>query len=360
MRVIHVIDSLALGGAEVMAATLAREHRAVGHAVSFQCLFERGSLGRQLQAEGFAVELIGPAASAVLSRRLLQRFRALRPDVVHCHNAAATVTAAWPARLSGARAISTRHGLVAPPYGRVAALKYALAAAACRHVVGVCDATVANLGRFPLLRRSALTRVYNGAACPPGERGESQAPAGLCLVSVGRLVPLKNFAGLLRAVARARAPEPGEAEHEVRLTIVGGGPHAAELRRLATELGLLGAVTWAGEQRNIWPYLQAADAFVLASQSEGLPISLLEAMGAGLPSIVSDVGGMPEAVRAANAGLVVPRGDDAALAAAILRLAGDRVLRQKMGAAAQAGYHRLFSPRAMAQAYLRVYGCADA
>ncbi len=350
MRVIHVLDSLAVGGAEVMAATLARAHRAAGHAVSCQCLFDLGSMGRQLQGEGFTVELVGPAALPVLSTRLLQRFRALRPDVVHCHNAAATAAATWPAKLAGARAISTRHGLVAPPQGRVAALKYAMAAAACQHVVGVCDATVANLRRLPLLRRAALTRVYNGAAGPPGERGEDRPAGGLHLVSVGRLVPLKNFAGLLQAVARVRATVP-----ELRLIIVGGGPQGEELRHLATGLALQGVVSWAGEQSNIWPHLQAADAFVLASQSEGLPISLLEAMAAGLPSIVSDVGGMPEAVRAADAGLVVPAGDEAALAAAILRLAGDRLLRQTLGAAAQAGYKRLFSPSAMAEAYLRLY-----
>ena len=123
------------------------------------------------------------------------------------------------------------------------------------------------------------------------------AKSGFTLVSVGRLVRAKHFDTLLRAVAVARPAVP-----DLGLWIVGGGDEAAALAQLCAELDLGSVVRFCGERRDVGNWLRGADVFVLSSASEGLPISMLEAMAAGLPAIVTDVGGLPELVALSGAG----------------------------------------------------------
>jgi glycosyltransferase involved in cell wall biosynthesis len=124
---------------------------------------------------------------------------------------------------------------------------------------------------------------------------------------------------------------------------------------LAQELDLGDRVKFWGEQKQIAGYLAAADAFVMSSRSEGLPMSLLEAMGIGLPVIVTDIGGMPEAVNLHGSGLVVPAGNPEALAAAMVQLAtASETTRRQYSAAARRSFEEQFSSDRMNEAYLRI------
>jgi glycosyltransferase involved in cell wall biosynthesis len=114
-------------------------------------------------------------------------------------------------------------------------------------------------------------------------------------------------------------------------------------------------VTFWGQQLDVAPFFSAADAFIMSSQSEGLPISLLQAFSLGLPAIVTDVGGMAEVVRLAQAGFAVPATDPAAMAAAILRLAGSDAEREQFSMNAEAAFHSRFTLQAMADAYMDLY-----
>ena len=117
MRIAHVIDSLEVGGAEAVVAALCRLQRSAGHQVSVHCLFKGGVLAEALAKEEFPVSVHGPASAKRVVWRLYREFQRSRPNVVHCHNKAATVRAAAVARLAGAGAVfSTRHGMAAPPY----------------------------------------------------------------------------------------------------------------------------------------------------------------------------------------------------------------------------------------------------
>ena len=117
MVIAHVIDSMEVGGAEAVVAALCRLQAAAGHTVSVHCLHQKGAVAEQLEHEGTAVLVHGPAASGVILWRLYRAFRETRPGVVHCHNKSATVHAAAVARLAGARVlVSTRHGMAALPY----------------------------------------------------------------------------------------------------------------------------------------------------------------------------------------------------------------------------------------------------
>jgi glycosyltransferase involved in cell wall biosynthesis len=114
-------------------------------------------------------------------------------------------------------------------------------------------------------------------------------------------------------------------------------------------------VTFWGQQLDVAPFFSAADAFIMSSKSEGLPMSLLQAFSLGLPAVVTDVGGMAEVVRLAKAGLTVPVTDSAEMAAAILRIAGSDAEREQFSKNAEATFHSSFTLQTMVDAYMNLY-----
>ncbi|HEY0161302.1 MAG TPA: glycosyltransferase, partial [Edaphobacter sp.] len=146
MKIVHVVYSLEMGGAEILVAQLCRLQREHGHDVSVIAYSNLGTLGEKLVEEGFSVVVLGEAPLPKTFLRFIRELRRLRPEVVHCHNPAPTLQAAIPARLAGARSIiATRHSLVAPPYNTSEEIAFNFAARFCDWIVGICDATCENL-----------------------------------------------------------------------------------------------------------------------------------------------------------------------------------------------------------------------
>jgi glycosyltransferase involved in cell wall biosynthesis len=114
-------------------------------------------------------------------------------------------------------------------------------------------------------------------------------------------------------------------------------------------------VTFWGQQRDVAPFISAADAFIMSSKSEGVPISLLQAFSLGVPAIVTDVGGMAEVVRLAKAGLIVPPADTAEMTEAIPRMAASDAEREQFSKNAEEAYYSRFTLQAMADAYMDLY-----
>lgn len=350
LRIAHVVDSMEMGGAEKLTATLCRLQRDRGHIASVHCLYRLGVLGEELQAEGFEVILHHPCSFLQLVRGLYKSFRNSRPDVVHCHNATAAIIAAFPARLAGVKTvIATRHGLVKPPYQIRRELKFALASRWCDWIVGVCEGTRANLLAAPFAARDRIIHIYNGAL-PADIRAAPRPKNGFTLLDVGRLAPLKDHASLLRAVALTRANHK-----DLQLWIVGDGPLELSLRKLTCELGLNDTVTFFGEQADVSPFMLAADLFVSSSVTEGLPVSLLEAMSVGLPAVVTDVGGMGEIARLSGAATLVPSSDPQGMAAALSDAIARRQELPKMGQLASYCYEQYFRPERMLDDYMSLY-----
>jgi glycosyltransferase involved in cell wall biosynthesis len=136
------------------------------------------------------------------------------------------------------------------------------------------------------------------------------------LVCAARLAPEKRVDILIQAVSRV-----ARQGLSCRCIVVGDGPLKEKLMQQANSQGLWGYVYFEGFQEDVRPYLQAGSAFILTSRTEGLPLSVLEAMACGLPCIVTNVGGNAEAVKDQVVGLVIPPGSVEAAADAIMYLA---------------------------------------
>jgi glycosyltransferase involved in cell wall biosynthesis len=143
--------------------------------------------------------------------------------------------------------------------------------------------------------------------------------------SVGNFTPKKDHRTLLYAMSRVVWRHRG-----AQLVLVGSGPLERELRDTVRSMGLAERVVFAGSRDDVEELYPAFDVFALSSRNEGLPISLLEAMAAGVPCVATSVGGVPEVV--SNEGLLVPAGDADALADALSTLLGAPELREAVGA----------------------------
>lgn len=352
MKIAHVVDSMEVGGAEVLVAQMCKRQRELGHEPCVLAVAALGEIGAQLQREGFPIQAnVGQHLSDALPN-FYRIFKAMRPDAVHLHNPTPTIYAALPAKLAGAASVvSTRHSLVAPPHRIVEETKYAVASLFCDRVVGVSEATTANLQKLHSIRPGRLVRIYNGVV-PLRQAAIDECPPkhGFTLVYVGRLEPIKNHGLLFRAFRTALSSKP-----DLRLWMVGDGSERQSLESLSGEFGIADQMTFWGHQSDVAPFFSCADAFVMSSKSEGLPLSLLQSFSLGVPAIVTDVGGMAEVVRLAKAGLIVSATNPADMAAAILKMAGDEAGRRQYSEAAINAFRSQFSLDTMVDAYLGLY-----
>ena len=352
MNIAHIVDSMEVGGAEILVSQMCRLQREQGHVPRVYSISTLGPLGERLRIEGFEVQPHMGRHLADATQNLYRAFKQSSPDVVHLHNPTPTIYGAFAARKAGVPSIvSTRHSLIAKPRRLVRELKYAIAATCCDWVVGICDATVKNLKDLHTIPARKIVRVYNGAL-PLQRAPEEQWPSksGFTLLYVGRLAPVKNHGLLLNAFREAHVSMP-----DLRLWMVGDGSERKMLESLAAQLGITEQVTFWGEQLDVAPFFSAADTFIMSSTSEGLPMSLLQGFSLGLPAIVTNVGGMAEAIRLAKAGFTVSVRSPSEMADAILRMAGHEAERQHFGLNAEAAFHSQFTLQTMVDAYKDLY-----
>jgi len=352
MKIAHVVDSMEVGGAETLVRQMCHLQREQGHEPEVYAIAALGPLGEQMRAEGFLVQSNVGKHQIDSSRHFLKIFSGSRPDVVHLHNPTPTMYAGPVARLVGVPSIvSTRHSLVAPPRNLTMERKYRIAAKFCDWIVGICEATTSNIREAGCAPDRKIVTVYNGTV-PIAPTSPDQRPAktGFTLLFVGRLEPVKNLEFLLTAFRAAIAQVP-----EMQLWIVGDGTERCRLEEATDQLGVRPNVTFWGQQLDVAPFFTTADAFVMSSLSEGLPMSLLQALSCGLPAVTTDVGGMAEVVRLAGAGMTVPARRADEMATALLRLATNQPERERFGKNAEAAFNTYFTLSATTANYMRLY-----
>jgi glycosyltransferase involved in cell wall biosynthesis len=349
LRIVHVVSSLQIGGMEHFTLRIAHQQRQRGHDASVLAL-QGGPLLAEAERIGLPVHCLRGGKPLRVAQALLHLARR-RPAIVHPHNPSSLHYAVLGKLSAGARVVMTYHGRGAQDARLPSAREWAKTDA----VVAVSAAAVDQIDadRF----RDRLTVIRNGVVpTPPARtrqavRDELGAGDRIVGIIVARVDGRKGHETLIQALGllcASRTP--------VLLLVAGDGAERARLERLAASQGLGPEwVRFLGFRSDVPDLLGASDFFALPSVTEGLPLSMLEAMTHGLPVVATPVGGIPEVVRNGEHGLLVPVGDASRLADAIQRLATDAGLRRRMGEAARERACSEFSFETMTDQYLELY-----
>lgn len=297
---------------------------------------------------------------------LIRLIRRRRPALVHAHTSKAGFLARLAARLTGVPSVYSPRGTILEGYftGWRRHLFLSLDRIAARWsscIIGLTpeeSASYLAVGIGTPERHEVIPiGVDLERFAPPGaeERDRSRralgiAPEEILILTVGRLVPVKDQATLLRGLAGL-----GDELPPWRCRIVGEGPEGPDLGRLIEELGLTGRVVLTGPSEEVPAELTRADLFVLTSVNEGFGRVLLEAMAARLPVVATAVGGIPSVLDGGRAGRLVPPGEPLALTAALSGLLGDREERDRLAREGHERVRRLFSLEAMVEGHRDLY-----
>jgi glycosyltransferase involved in cell wall biosynthesis len=330
LRIVQYITPSHIGGAEVHVIALSEKLRERGHQVTVIC--PRGRpLTAELIARGLPVRAPRTMGKVdpVLLMRLAGWLRRGGGQVIHTHLSTASLLGSLAARLAGIPSLATVHGLNTRTCYNYARGIIAVSNAVRQHLVSQGLTS----DRITVIHNGVDLRAFSRAAGGPEVGQHWGIPEGSpVLVTVGRLAPAKGHRDLLQALATLVADSRWR---EVRLVIVGAGALLSELRHEAERLGLGERVVFVGFHRDVLPFLQAADIFVLPSTQEGLSLSALEAMAMSKPVVACRVGGTPEVVVDGQTGLLVSPGQPAELASALERLLSHPEEAEAMGAAGQ-------------------------
>ena len=360
----HVIHALGVGGAEVLVDQMIRRMQK-----DFRCIVavldEIGEIGTRLQDDGFIVEHLHrqPGIDRSCATRLRQFADREGAEVLHAHQCTPFFQAMLSRGLTGRRpVVFTEHGRHFPDTpSRKRAIVNRLLLKRCDRLFGcgaaVRQALIDNEG----LPESRVEVIYNGVDLralskpSPGARDRVRAEFGysstdFVTVQVARLHELKDHQTALKAVDEARHKIPG-----LRLLLAGDGDQRSAIEQTIRERGLEQTVTLAGTRKDIADLLSASDVFLLSSISEGIPLTVIEAMAARRPVVSTAVGGLPELIEHSVSGMLAPSGDASSLAASLVQLYQNTDLRNQMAEVAAARAQEKFSLQGMLNSYRDVY-----
>jgi glycosyltransferase involved in cell wall biosynthesis len=361
LRVVHVLTPARFGGLERVVETLAMAQVRAAQDVHVVASAGPGSEGHplfgSLRRSGVAVhEIAVPMRAYLRERRVLRQFFSdLAPNIIHSHGYRSDVLAGAVARDLGFATISTAHGFVG------GGARNRLYEWLQRRSLRSYDAVVAVSRPLVLqLQAAGIARDHihfvQNAWAPQGQlHSPTEArhllglPAeGRVIGWVGRLSHEKGPDVMLEALA-ALPNEP-----EARLAMLGDGPQLGALQAIAGRLGIAGLIHWVGAVPNAYRFFRAFDAFALSSRTEGTPLVLLEAMGAGVPIIATRVGGVGDVI-GSEEGLLVPSENPVALSTALHAVLMDGAASQRRAALASARLAREFGLDEWVAQYAQVY-----
>jgi glycosyltransferase involved in cell wall biosynthesis len=336
-----------VGGAQVHVRDLARAVQERGHEAHVLTGGE-GPFADSLVAQGTPVVTlrhmvapIDPWRDLRAVAELRRVLRDLRPDLVSAHSSKAGVLGRLAARSLGVPTVFTAHGWsFTPGVPRASATIYRwserLVAPLASRIITVSDFDRSLAIRERVARAGQLVTIHNGMPdIPPALRADPSAvPVRLAMIA--RFEPQKDHATLFRALAEVR-------ELDWTIDLIGDGPLLPAAQATCERLGLAERVRFHGAVTDVPSLLSRAQVYLLVTNWEGFPRSILEAMRAGLPVVASDVGGVSEAVQDGASGFVVPRNDAAAVARGLRALIEDPALRRRQGARGRAVFEARFN-----------------
>jgi glycosyltransferase involved in cell wall biosynthesis len=360
LKVLYVITVAERGGAQTHVAQLLHgfRHQLDAHLV----VGTEGYLTEEASRAGVAftilpslVQPIHPANDYRALVRLRKVIRAVQPDLIHAHSSKSGLLARTAAWLESRPAVFTAHGWAfagGTSIGRKAValpLEWLAGRVPRLQVIAVSEYDRRLALRSRVVSPDRVRTIHNGIPehAPVAGHTTSGVPT---ITMVARFSRQKDHELLLRAL--------GGVDGQPKVQLVGSGPLLEQVRLQARALRSID-VQFLGDRSDVPELLSRSDIVVLASRFEGLPISIIEAMRAGLPVVATDVGGVSELVHDGVTGYLVPPSDVEALRSKIETLIKSPELRKKMGSAGRERFRERFAEAAMLQRTLEVYGqCA--
>ena len=359
-RLLYLITQSIIGGAQVhirdCATALAGEFElSVG-------VGAEGLLTEQLREHGIPVHVIpslvreiNPVQDTKAVIDVVRLIKQEQPDVVNCHSSKAGMVGRAAARWAGVPAIFTAHGWaftdgVSEGQRRLYVQAERFVARWTRRIICVSEYDRQLALKYGVGKPTQLVTINNGMpVLDEGYRARPGTGHPVRLIMVARFSEPKDHILLLQALAGLQ----NKLDYEV--LFAGEGELLPQVRGIAEKLGLSTRVKFLGTRTDVPELLAKAHAFVLISKWEGFPLTILEAMRAGLPVVSSDVGGSREAVLDGETGFLVPRGDEESLRDRLRQLIVDAQLREKMGTAGYARFNQHFTFEQMLAKTKKVY-----
>jgi len=373
MRIVHVITSLGLGGAERLLYDVLHQLSKKGdehHVIFFKSGLYREKI-EQLGITTHALPSITGSVGPMSYWRLKQLVRKLKPDLLHSALWSANILTRLVARslsilvISDLHSDAGHHGWFRNWFDKKTAHIPARHIAVCEAVRSAYIQNVIDIRdiRGALAVAKRITVVPNGIdadmiATKKGTRQRSEfglRESDFVIGSVGRLEPIKSYDVLIGAFAAICARHGALKQRQPKLMLVGDGSQRAHLEKLVEEHEISDKVLFVGSYPDARSLYKLFDCFALSSTSEGLSIALLEALAAGLPVVVTNEGFKHEVITHGKEGFLVPIGDVPRLCLTLERLYEDTELARKIGAAGQDRVKKDFSLQNMADSYQTIY-----
>jgi len=358
MKILHIVNSLSCGGLEKMVVELASSTINKGIQPTIACLIPDGELVALAKDKGLKVFSFvkGNGFDITLIWKIANVLRRERFDIVHTHNMAPLIYGTLAVKLFGLKTklINTRHG-------REAKSTLSFVWACNDTVVPISNDAKRRLLQYNRVDGNKIRVIYNGVSfddfriLPNPELLEIKSefaisPEIKIIGTVARLSSEKDQMTLLESFSEVHRQDP-----ETLLMLVGAGPEESELRRATQLLGIDGCVKFLGFRHDVSRLMNIFDVFVLSSITEGISLTLLEAMAVGKPIVATNVGGNPEVVVNEETGLLVSPKEPDVMAQAILRLLANPDLAKRMGLAGRKRVEERFSLERMTHEYIQVY-----
>jgi glycosyltransferase involved in cell wall biosynthesis len=362
-RICQLLHGMTVGGAEVLADRLARQF-ADRYEMSFVCLDQVGELGERLRRDGFTVDCVnrGAGIDTGCAWRLARQLKRQQADLVVAHQYTPFFYALAARCFGSRRPIAfVEHGRFLPDYPRRKRIVFN------RFMIRKRDRLIAvgNDVRRALIENEGMPAdrvevIYNGVNLAPYQniaatreatrRELGVAPNDFVIMQVARLDYLKDHVTAVGAMAELVKRSP-----QAVLFLIGAGPEQGTIEAEIARLGVANHIRLLGSRSDVPRLLGAADAMLLTSISEGIPLTLIEGMGAGLPIVSTDVGGVREVIIPEETALLAPAKDAIALAGHLAALAGNRERRTQLGEAGKERAVALFSEPVMHEQYGKMF-----
>jgi len=361
-KILHIIPNLGTGGAERLVVNLAKAFDKDKFDIAICSLYPKSGtvFERQLEESRIPVYYLGKHKGLDLRMvpRLHRLFRTFKPDIVHTHLYALRyalipmIFCRVPARFHTVHSIAQKE---VDTLGRIVHhLAFRIGGVIPISISEEVARTVEEVYKVQtsIIYNGVPIRHFQGAEKVRSiyRKREGIKDSEVVFLHVGRFSPEKNHRLLVEAFAQAM-----EECSNLKLLLVGDGELRPDIEKIVKKKRLEPNIRFLGSRQDIPELLSTCDIFILSSDWEGAPMTILEAMAAGKPVIATAVGGVPELVKDGVTGILVPPQDIQALSGAMIRLAGDSILREVMGKRGREYALERFDVNLIARQYEELY-----